>query len=203
MNSGDGELFERCMSVGGVAVMPTDTVYGLACEADDKQAVTRLYALKGRVPDKPAAVMFFDVDLALAALPDLGPRSVEAVRRLLPGPATLLLPNPFGRFPLACAGDHSVLGLRVPRCEGSIAPLGEVRWPVIQSSANLAGGPDPRTLEEIPSSIREGCDLILDGGELPGLASTVIGMLDYERLGEWTLIREGAMPAEQITELLG
>ena len=76
MNSGDGELFERCMSVGGFGVMPSDTVYGLVCEDYDKQAVTRLYALKGRVPDKPAVVMFFDVDLAIAALPDIGPLSV-------------------------------------------------------------------------------------------------------------------------------
>ena len=79
------ETFGRCMSVGGVALFPTDTVYGLATEPESKEGVRRLYALKGRVPDKPAAVMFFDLELALAAVPELGPRTAAALRALLPG----------------------------------------------------------------------------------------------------------------------
>ena len=75
----DAATFSRCISVGGVAVFPSDTVYGLACEPDSKEAVQRLYLLKRRRPDKPAAVMFFTLDLALAALPELGPRTSGAV----------------------------------------------------------------------------------------------------------------------------
>ena len=119
----DARTFARCMSVGGVAVFPADTVYGLACEPDSKEAVTRLYRLKGRVPDKPAAVMFFALDLALAALPELGPRTELALRTLLPGPVTLLLPNPAGRFPLACATDLGTLGVRVPALPPALAAL--------------------------------------------------------------------------------
>src|SRR4051794_869692 len=106
----DSETFERCMRVGGVAVFPADTVYGLACEPDDKDAVYRLYRLKGRRPDKPAAVMFFNLELALAALPELPEATAAALPRLLPGPVTLLLPNPAGRFPLACGPDPATLG---------------------------------------------------------------------------------------------
>ena len=69
------EDFERVVTGGGVVVFPADTVYGLACDPEDADAVARLYALKGRPPDKPAAVMFFDRDRALAALPELGPRT--------------------------------------------------------------------------------------------------------------------------------
>ena len=105
LSAADAETFERCIAVGGVAVFPADTVYGLACEPDTKEAVQRLYMLKRRRPDKPAAVMFFALDLALAALPELGPRTARALPALLPGPVTLLLPNPAGRFPLACAND--------------------------------------------------------------------------------------------------
>ena len=61
----DAETFSRCIAVGGVAVFPADTVYGLACEPDNREAVTQLYFLKRRRPEKPAAVMFFDLDLAL------------------------------------------------------------------------------------------------------------------------------------------
>src|SRR3954470_24994343 len=105
------------MSVGGVAVFPADTVYGLACEPDSKEAVYRLYRLKRRAPDKPAAVMFFDLELALAALPELPGPTRDALTRLLPGAVTVLVPNPERRFPLASPGDPETLGLRVPRLE--------------------------------------------------------------------------------------
>src|SRR3954452_17778235 len=136
--------FGRCMEVGGVALFPADTVYGLCCEPDDKEAVRRLYTLKGRRPDRPAAVMFFAVDLALAALQELGPRTVAGMRGLLPGGVTLLVPNPARRFPLACAGDPETLGVRVPALGPRAAALHAVRWPVLQSSANPSGGADAR-----------------------------------------------------------
>ncbi|MDQ3371339.1 MAG: Sua5/YciO/YrdC/YwlC family protein, partial [Actinomycetota bacterium] len=110
----DATTFERCMAVGGLAVFPADTVYGLACDPDAKEAVQRLYLLKRRTIDKPAAVLFFALDLALDALPELGPRTRAALQALLPGALTLLLPNPAGRWPLACGPDPSTVGLRVP-----------------------------------------------------------------------------------------
>ena len=198
----DAEIFERCMSVGGVAVFPADTVYGMACEPEDKEAVRRLYALKGRVPDKPAAVMFFDVSLALEAVYELGPKTREALGRLLPGPVTVLVPNPGHRFPLACAGNPEVLGLRVPLLEGPLEALKEVRWPVLQSSANESGDADARNVQDIPQRIREACDLVLDAGPLPGTPSTVVDMREYEDGGGWTVIREGAMDAEELARRL-
>src|SRR5215218_6894773 len=141
LSAAQAETFARCIAVGGVAVFPADTVYGLACEPDSKEAVRRLYLLKRRRPDKPAAVMFFALDLALAALPELGPRTSDAVGALLPGAVTLLLPNPARRFPLACGPEPETLGLRVPAWPPALAALGDMQWPVLQSSANIAGGP--------------------------------------------------------------
>jgi L-threonylcarbamoyladenylate synthase len=163
-----------CIAAGGVAVFPADTVYGLACDPEDPEAVDKLYALKGRPPEKPAAVMFFDLSIG-----DFG--------GLLPGGVTLLLPNPGRRFPLACTNDAETLGVRVP----FLAPVGR---PVLQSSANLAGGPDAKRLEDVPRSIREGADLVLDGGELPGVPSTVIDL----RTPEWRIVRQGAVSARQV-----
>src|SRR3954452_1763115 len=111
------------MAVGGVALFPADTVYGLACDPDSREPSDRLYTPKRRRPDKPAAVMFFDRELALAALPELGARTREALHALLPGGVTLLVPNPARRFPLA-GGD--VLGLRVPALDGPLAALADV-----------------------------------------------------------------------------
>lgn len=202
MTSEDAQLFERCMSVGGVAVFPADTVYGLACEPDDKEAARRLCALKRRDPNKPSAIMFFDVSLALEAVPELGPITREALGRVLPGAVTVLLPNPARRFPLACGELADTLGLRVPLLEGALEPLTEVRWPVLQSSANRAGEPEARTVEGVPAEIRDGCDLVLDGGELPGTASTVVDLRSYEENREWKVLREGGMPTAMLEELL-
>ena len=202
----DAATFSRCISVGGVAVFPSDTVYGLACEPDSKEAVQRLYLLKRRPPDKPAAVMFFAPDLALAALPELGPRTRGALNALLPGAVTLLLPNPARRFPLACGvgGDGiETLGLRVPAWPPALAALGDVSWPVLQTSANVAGGPDARRLQDVPEAIRARADLVLDGGELPGTPSTVVDLRGFERDGRWSVVREGALAVGDVAAALG
>jgi L-threonylcarbamoyladenylate synthase len=169
--------FEECIAGGGVVVFPADTVYGLACDPENPDAVARLYELKGRPPDKPAAVMFFSVD----AVPELGPRT-----RLLPGAVTLLVPS--DRYPLA--GGAGTLGLRVP----DLPRFAGVTVPVLQSSANLTGGPDARRLDEVPEPIRAGADLVIDGGELAGTPSTVVDLRSYEETGELLIVRPGAVP---------
>lgn len=176
---GVAEDFERCIAAGGMVVFPSDTVYGLACNPDDAAAVERLYALKGRDRAKPAARMYFDV----AALPDLPPRTAAAARALLPGPVTLVV------------GE---LGLRVP----DVPLLRGVAVPVLQTSANHAGGRDPRRLQEVPAEIREAADLVIDGGELPGTPSTVVDLTRYEGSGEWTVLREGALPRPRLAAVL-
>jgi L-threonylcarbamoyladenylate synthase len=187
------------MSVGGVAVFPADTVYGLACDVHNRMAVERLYRLKRRRLDKPSAVMFFDRDLALAALPELGARTRSALERLLPGAVTVLLPNPEARFPLACGDDVSAFGLRVPVVPG----LEGVAWPVLQSSANLAGGDDARVLDQVPESIRRAADLVLDGGERPGTPSTVVDLRGFEDAGDWSIIRPGEVDEAAVAAALG
>ena len=190
------------MSVGGVALFPADTVYGLATDPDSSEGVRRLYALKGRTPDRPAAVMFFRLAPALATLPELGPRTRAAAERLLPGAVTLVLPNPAGRFPLACGPEPERLGLRVPALSGALAPLAGMGRPVLQSSANRSGGADVRRLGDVDAGVRAGVDMILDGGELPGRASTVVDLSDYEEGGRFRIARQGAVPSADIESAL-
>ena len=196
------KTFERCIAVGGVALFPADTVYGLATEPDTREGVDRLYAIKGRPPARPAAVMFFDRELALAALPELGERTRAALERLLPGAVTAVLPNPARRFPLACGPSPERVGLRVPELSGSLAPLAAMRWPVLQSSANLSGGADARRLSDIDPRIRAAVDLELDAGELPGTPSTVIDLTGYEDGGGYRVLREGAVAEAVLRDLL-
>lgn len=203
MTPEDAEAFNRCMAVEGVALFPADTVYGLACEPDSKVGFRRLYALKGRPPERPSAVMFFALDLALEAVAgEFGPDTHRAVARLLPGPLTLVLPNPTRRYPLACGPQPERLGLRVPALSAELSPLAAVSGPVLQSSANRTGGPDARRVEDVDPAIRRGVDAVLDAGVLPGTPSTVVDLTAWESDGALTVLREGAVPEEDIRRAL-
>ncbi len=197
----DAAAFQACIEGGGVVVFPADTVYGLACDPENAEAVARLYELKGRPADKPAAVMWFDREAALSDLPDLPPRTRAAAERLLPGKVTLLLPNRQGRFPLAAGpgGDVRTLGVRVP----DVPALATVPLAVLQSSANHAGGPDAKTVTEVPHAIRDRADLVLDAGPLPGTPSTVIDLRSFEDTGDWSIVREGAVATADVARALG
>jgi L-threonylcarbamoyladenylate synthase len=201
----DALRLEECLARGGVAVFPADTVYGLCCDPLNESAVRRLYELKGRPAKQPAAVMFFALAAVLSALPELAARERAALAALLPGPVTLLLPNRFHRFPLAGGpgeGRADTLGLRVPLWSRSLAALGTVNVPVLQSSANLSGEPDARGLLDVPESIRSGADLVLDGGELPGVPSTVLDLRAYEQRGAWCVVREGPVTHADLERVL-
>jgi L-threonylcarbamoyladenylate synthase len=196
------ERFEECIAGGGVALFPADTVYGLACDPLQPRAVERLYELKGRPPARPAAVMFFALAPALDALPELRVRERRALEALLPGPLTVLLPNSARRFPLAAAGSPGVLGLRVPLLPAALQPLAELQRPVMQSSANISGEHDAQRLADVTPALLEEVDLVLDGGELPGIASTVLDLLDYEHKGQWRVVREGPVREAELKHVL-
>ena len=190
--------FEEVIAGGGVAVFPTDTVYGLGTHPDSVEGVHRLYWIKGRSPDRPAAVLFFDHERAFAELPEIGPKTREALARLLPGPVTVLVPNPVTRFPLACGAEPGRLGLRVPKLGEKLAKLASVKVPILQSSANPTGEPDPRSVDEVDERIRRGADITLDAGVLPGTPSTVIDLTAYEETGEFEVLREGALSSDEV-----
>jgi L-threonylcarbamoyladenylate synthase len=202
LTADDAATFERCMAVGGVAVFPADTVYGLACDPRTEDAVARLYAMKGRSRDKASAVMLFSVELAFAALPELGQRERAAIEALMPGGVTFLLHNPAHRFPLACGDDPATLGLRVPALPPAAAALRAVRWPILQSSANLAGEPEARRCGDVDARLRAAADLVLDGGELPGTASTVIDLRAFADGGGWEIVRHGMVADDVVAAAL-
>jgi len=191
--------FERIIAAGGVALFPADTVYGLATDPESAEGVERLYRLKGRRPDRPAAVMFFETQAALEALPDLPADTRKAVEALLPGGVTLLLPNPRRRFPMACGPGQDVLGLRVPSTTGALRQMAR---PVLQSSANPTGQTDARRIEDVDERIRAGVDIVLDGGDLPGTPSTVVDLTGYHEDGRYEIRRAGAVSGEDIRRAL-
>jgi L-threonylcarbamoyladenylate synthase len=193
---------EECVAGGGVAVFPTDTVYGVCCDPDNEQAARRMYGAKGRPSARACAIMFFALEPAFASLGEIPDAERQALGALLPGPVTLLLANRTGRFTAACRTDPTTLGLRVPLLPAALAALSAVSRPVMQSSANISGEPDARSLAEIPRSLLDGVDLVLDGGELPGTPSTVIDLRDFAGERRWHLLREGALSRDAVRERL-
>jgi len=199
----DARALQECVAGAGVAVFPTDTVYGLCCDPCSERAVARLYELKGRPRERAAAVMFFALDAALAAVPELDAAQATAARRLLPGPVTVLLDNPMRRYAAACGGDEHTLGLRVPVLPAPLSALAAVPGPLLQSSANHSGGADARSVAEIPASIMAGAALVLDGGTLPGVASTVVDLRGVGAHGAGhRVLREGALAAVEVARRL-
>jgi L-threonylcarbamoyladenylate synthase len=201
LRSGEADVarkaLERCIADGGVAVFPADGLYGLACDPLDANAISKIHRLKGRDDGKPSAVMYFSPLAIRELLSGLGPKTKAVASALLPGPVTLVVDNPQRRYPLACRQDPERLGIRLI---GGL--LAGTMCPLFQTSANRSGEPAPARFEDVPQSIIEGVDLTIDGGELPGLPSTVIDVAAIDEDGSWRILRDGAMSPGDVTSAL-
>ena len=180
------------LRAGKPVVMPFDTVYGLASEPSREESARRLYRLKGRAQKQPTALVAATLDDLLECLPELRGRTASLVEVLLPGPLTLVVPNPERRIPWITGSNPEAIGIRVPDLTGPGAEVLSHVGVVIATSANAPGEQDPRRLDEVPAPIREGAGAALDGGELPGTPSTVIDLTRSEP----RVLREGALAAD-------
>lgn len=188
---------ERTIANGGVALFPADGLYGLACDPVDAAAIARIHRIKGRDDGKPSAVMYLSPLAVRELVEGLGPRTRDAVGALLPGPLTLVVANPDGRYPLACREDPSRLGVRLIG-----GPLAGAMCPLFQTSANRSGEPATGSFEQIPAGIVAEVDLAIDGGELTGEPSTVVDLGAFDESGEWWVLREGAVGSAELEERL-
>lgn len=186
------EAAVAAIQAGKPVVLPTDTVYGLCTTPYRDEPARRLNLLKGRDDLQPMALVGSDLDYLLECLPELRGRSAMIAREILPGPYTLVLRNPARRYPWLSGSRPDTIGIRVPELEGAAETvLGRV-GAVAATSANLHGQPDPRRLEAVPEQIRTACAALVDGGELPGIPSTVIDFTGPEPV----VLREGAGSVE-------
>ena len=182
---------------GRPVLLPTDTVYGLAARADRPAAADDVYRLKGRAARQPTALLAASVEALLAAVPELPD---ETVRRMLPGPFTLVLPNPAKRYAWLCGDTPDAIGVRVPDLKPEAADAVAAVGAVLATSANLPGGPDPRALDDVPETIRAGVGGELDLGPVPGTPSTVLDLTGSVP----RVLREGAVTsADALARLKG
>lgn len=189
----------EAIGAGHLAVIPTDTVYGLAATPYSEAPVRSMYRAKGREDLQPTALVATDLDVLFECIPELRGRAGTIARALLPGPFTLILPNPARRFRWLTGAKPETIGVRVPELAG---PGGEVLarvGAIAATSANLPGEPDPRTLDAVPAELRAAAAALVDGGELPGTPSTVIDFTGPEPV----VLREGAAPAADALRVVG
>ncbi|HEY8842635.1 MAG TPA: L-threonylcarbamoyladenylate synthase [Gaiellaceae bacterium] len=181
---------------GRPVVLPTDTVYGLCADPYREAPSRELYRMKGTPPEQPMALLAHDLDLLFECVPELRGRSGTMVRALLPGPFTLILPNPAQRYRWITGSTPDLIGVRVPELTGPGAEVVSRVGAVVATSANTHGGQNPRRLEDVPVEIRAGAAAVVDGGELPGTPSTVLDLSGEEP----RVLREGAVPAGEAIE---
>ena len=181
----------EALRAGKPVILPTDTVYGLASSAHGAAPAEKLYEVKGRSLWQPSALLAPDIETLLECLPELSGRAGVIARALLPGPYTLILPNPAHRYPWITGGAPETIGVRVPELPDVVDRILSHVGCVVATSANLPGGPDPRRVEDIPREILDRVAAVVDAGELPGTPSTIIDFSGAEP----RVIREGAASA--------
>ncbi len=184
--------------------VPTDTVYGIACKPEP-EALKRLYAAKGREPEKPVALVFDDFIRLVHMYTRLPAAVLNAAEELLPGAVTLVLPAPAGaeEKPGAMVAFQGGIGVRVlPLPEAAL--FQRLPTPLALTSANISGGPDPCAIDEIPDRVRDACEFVLDAGRIAGCAaSTVIDLRPLAADAPARILREGAMPRKEVAALIG
>ncbi len=169
---------------GGLVIYPTDTLYGLGCNALDESAVKRVFAAKKRPPSSPLPIAVNDIEMMkrYAQLPDTAERLVEA---FLPGALTVVLKKK--DLPDVLTGGLPKVGVRIPKSGVALRLVELLGVPITATSANISGNPPPVSAKEAASQIE--ADIVLDKGRLEvGVPSTVIDMT-----GEPKILREGAI----------
>jgi L-threonylcarbamoyladenylate synthase len=189
----------RLLEAGEVVAIPTETVYGLAANAFDAQAVARIYAVKGRPADNPLIVHLADtaaMDAVAQDIPELARRLAEA---FWPGPLTLVLPKR-PHVPDAVTAGLPTVGLRVPDHPLTRVLLQALHFPLAAPSANPFGYISPTTAAHVARQLGDRIPYILDGGPCrAGIESTIVGFED----GMAVVYRLGALAPDRILALVG
>ncbi len=186
------------LNAGRLVILPTDTVYGLCAPPYKAEPAERIFALKGREHQQAIALVACDLDMLFECVPELRGRSGTIARELLPGPYTLIFPNPARRYRWLTGAHPDTIGVRVPELDDQGKQVLDFVGAVAATSANLHGGPDPKSVADVPQELLSGVAEVVDAGELPGVPSTVI---DYT--GERPVVlREGAGSVERALSVL-
>lgn len=188
----------QCVQIikqGGVAVFPTDTVYGIGCDPYNQSAVNKVFSIKHRKENKPLPVLVSDL-VDAGRVVDLGEKGRLLASRYWPGPVTIVAPLLDRSIASTITAGTDSLGVRVPANKCVLSLLQQCRY-LVGTSANLAGEVSPKSGSDVLESGLQGFDVLLDGGPTgSGKESTIVDVTNL------SVIREGAISSQRILEIL-
>ena len=182
---------------GGVIAIPTDTLYVLAADPLNVQAVGRVFAAKGRAPNQSLPLLVTDLLMAQELAKEVTARFYLLARHFWPGPLTVIVPAS-AKVPLKVTGNTGRLAMRQPGSKIAVALLDLLGQPLIATSANISGKPTCRSGIEVFGMMDGSVDLVLDGGLCGGTGATTVDITEPY----WRVIREGAVSEKEIAECL-
>lgn len=185
---------------GEVLGIPTDTFYGLAADPFNLHAVDRIYDIKSRSRHKPLSLLIESVDQAAELAWPIPETFYLLARRFWPGPLTIIV-KADPKLPLKVTANTGNVALRVPAAEVPLAIIRSSGLPITATSANLHGEIECTSAMQVRDQLGDCLSIIVDGGQVPGILPTTI--VDLAGDGSWRLLRHGAIPEDQIIELLG
>jgi len=185
---------------GEVLGVPTDTFYGLAADPFNLHAVDRIYEIKSRSRHKPLSLLIESVDQAADLAWPVPEIFYLLARRFWPGPLTIIV-KADPKLPLKVTANTGNVALRVPNAGVPLAIIRAAGLPITATSANLHGEMECTSAMAVRDQLGDCLSLIVDGGQVPGVMPTTI--VDVTGDGSWRLLRQGAIPEDQIVELLG
>lgn len=185
---------------GGLVVIPTETVYGLAADATNDRAVARIFEAKGRPAFNPLIVHVADIEMARRYV-ETPPLAERLAAEFWPGPLTLVLPRrEVCAISLLAGAGLDTLGVRAPDHQIAQAVIRAAGVPLAAPSANRSGAISPTRAEHVRESLGDTVDMILDGGPCPiGVESTIV-KIDGDRA---ILLRPGGVAAERVERVTG
>lgn len=182
---------------GEVAAIPTETVYGLAANAFDPQAVSKIFKAKGRPQDNPLIVHIADIDMLGELVTDIPPLALKCAEKFWSGPLTMVLPKS-DKIPLCTSGGLNTVGIRMPSNKTAAAIIRACGLPLAAPSANLSGSPSPTSAQHVFDDMNGRIPCIIDGGSCAvGVESTVI---TFEN-DSIRLLRPGFISVDDLNEI--
>ncbi len=182
------ELAVGALRNDGIMVYPTDTLYGLGCNALSGKAIKKVYSAKGRDFNKPLSVAFHSLEQAKDYV-QFSPIALKLAKKFLPGPLTIILPKKH-EFPKELNSGMKNVGIRIPDSKIALEIIKEFGYPITATSANISGENDPVTAGDVAKQIGDKVDLIVDGGKCKlSKPSTIIDVTNKKI----KIIREGVI----------
>ena len=179
---------------GGLVAFPTDTLYALGADPFNSQAVQRVFRAKHRPPNMGLPLLLSDAGMLKQAASSVPPLAVALGNRFWPGSLTVIVPKATAVSDSVTGGQDTV-AVRVPNHPLAQSLIDALGRPVIGTSANVTGGPDPDTPEQVREQLGVSCDMVLDDGAcVVGISSTIVDLSGPRP----TLVRAGAIPWQEI-----